>query len=72
MYNDEVALIDISEEESQKEIETSIDEDVIIKEPLSKISIFSLEENNDVFKVYRDDSSIHASSVHLPPPEFNA
>ena len=69
---DEVALIDSSEEESQKEIGTSMDENIIIMESLSKIYIYYVEEYNGVFKFYRGDSSIHASSVHLPPPEFNA
>jgi hypothetical protein len=68
----EVALIDSSEEESQKEIETSMDEDIIIMNSLSIIHIYYLEEYNGVFKFYRDNSSIHASSVYLPPPKFNA
>ncbi|MFT4668953.1 MAG: hypothetical protein ACI840_000102 [Ulvibacter sp.] len=67
---DEVALLDIVEEESQKEVEPSIDDDIVIIQGLSKISSYSLEEDICMFNFYGDDSFIHASSVHLPPPKF--
>jgi hypothetical protein len=67
-----VVLIETAEEESQKEVETSIDEDIIVIQLVSKLSSYYSEENNRVSKFYRDDSSIYTSSVHLPPPEFNA
>tara|TARA_R110000772_G_scaffold82047_1_gene174247 strand:- start:1140 stop:1442 length:303 start_codon:yes stop_codon:yes gene_type:complete len=70
--HDEVALIDSAKEESQKEVETSIDEDIIITQSVSKLPSYYLEEDNRVLNFYKDDSSIYASSVHLPPPEFNA
>jgi len=68
---DEVVLIDSTEEESQKEVETSIDEDIIIIKLVSNLQKYCLEEDSNVLKFYRDNSSMYALSVHLPPPELS-
>lgn len=69
--HDEVAWVDSAEEESKNEVETSIDEDIIITQSVSKLPSYYLEEDNRVLNFYKDDSSIYASSVHLPPPKFD-
>jgi len=70
--HDEVALVDLAEEESKNEVETSIDEDIIITQSVSKLLSYYLEEDNRVLNFYKDDFSIYSSSVHLPPPKLNA
>jgi SpoU rRNA methylase family enzyme len=67
---DDVVLIDAAEEESQKEVETNIDEDILIIKLSAKLSYYHTEEDSSMFKFYRDDSSMYISIVHLPPPEL--
>ncbi len=67
---DDVVLIDTAEEESQKEVETNIDEDILIIKLSAKLSYYYTEEDSSMLKFYRDDSSMYTSSVHLPPPEL--
>jgi hypothetical protein len=68
---DEIVLIDSTEEESQKEVESSIDEDIIIIKLVSKFTNCYLEEDSSVLKSYSEVFSMYASTVYLPPPELS-
>ncbi len=62
-------LID-AEEESQNEMEIGLDEDIIIMQSLSKYSNFNLEENPRLYNFYKENTSLFALRVLLPPPEY--
>lgn len=69
---DKVTFMDIAEEDSEKELENGLDEDMKILQSFSKNPCLYLIKINRKFNFYPGNSSVRASSVFLPPPEFNA
>jgi ADP-glucose pyrophosphorylase len=67
---DQTILMNIAEEESPKEIEVSLENDVKILQSFLKTSYFYIIEDSKEFNFYEEDSSIYTSSILLPPPEF--
>ncbi len=67
---DVLVLIDFTEEESQNKTEKGIEENKILINPFSEVSINHYLNENIHFIFYLEDSSSYTSEIHLPPPEF--
>jgi hypothetical protein len=69
LSNDEIAIVDFAGEESQKESEISFGEDIKLIFTIPGITVLGLDMKCDKFHIYQENTSIHTSVIHLPPPK---
>jgi len=69
LSNDEIAIVDFSDEESQKESEISFGEDFKLIITIPVITVIGLDMKYDKFHIYQENTSTHTSVIHLPPPK---